>query len=187
MFIRCRKGNSKYSWAEGSHQLIEAYREGGKVKQRVVANLGPWQTINEAIEGWARDVERLQDRLGKEEDRVAKSEQYARYRTKGERSGEEMVRRLFPDLQVEREIKVELKKGANTVVLGGLPSKLKDWSIKGRFADSFQGKILSMAVEKHALLEKRKGRIKELEDKIAIVRKQDEVLIDELQARSMIK
>ena len=38
-FIR-KRGNS--------HQLIETYREDGKVKQRVLANLGPFDNIEEA-------------------------------------------------------------------------------------------------------------------------------------------
>jgi len=43
MFIRKRGG---------SHQLIETYREGGKVKQRQIANLGPCTTIAAAIAYW---------------------------------------------------------------------------------------------------------------------------------------
>jgi hypothetical protein len=33
----------------GSHQLIETYREGDKVRQRILANLGPAATVAEAI------------------------------------------------------------------------------------------------------------------------------------------
>jgi hypothetical protein len=40
-FIR-RRGNS--------HQLIETYREDGKVKQRILANLGPHATLEDAIQ-----------------------------------------------------------------------------------------------------------------------------------------
>jgi hypothetical protein len=39
-FIRTR-GNS--------HQLIETYREDGKVRQRILANLGPHRTLEDAI------------------------------------------------------------------------------------------------------------------------------------------
>jgi len=40
-FIR-QRGNS--------HQLIETYREGGTVKQRILANLGPHRTLEDAIQ-----------------------------------------------------------------------------------------------------------------------------------------
>ncbi len=33
-----------------SYQVIETYREGGKVKQRVLANLGRFSTVEEALE-----------------------------------------------------------------------------------------------------------------------------------------
>jgi hypothetical protein len=39
-----------------SHQVIETYREGGKVKQRVLANLGSCTTLAEAIEQWPRHI-----------------------------------------------------------------------------------------------------------------------------------
>ena len=29
-----------------SYQVVESYREGGKGKQRVIANLGPWPTLD---------------------------------------------------------------------------------------------------------------------------------------------
>jgi hypothetical protein len=43
MFIRTRRSNRQLS-----RQVIETYREDGKVKQRVLANLGPRDTIEEA-------------------------------------------------------------------------------------------------------------------------------------------
>ncbi len=33
-----------------SYQVIETYREGGKVNQRVLANLGRFSTVEEALE-----------------------------------------------------------------------------------------------------------------------------------------
>jgi hypothetical protein len=47
MFIRQRGS---------SHQVIETYRQGGKVKQRVLANLGSCTTLAEAIEQWPRHI-----------------------------------------------------------------------------------------------------------------------------------
>ena len=40
-----------------SYQLIETYREGGKVKQRVLANLGRCSTVEEALEDTRRHLE----------------------------------------------------------------------------------------------------------------------------------
>jgi hypothetical protein len=45
MFIRKRQSSQH----NASYQVIETYREGGKVKQRVLANLGPWPTLEEAV------------------------------------------------------------------------------------------------------------------------------------------
>ncbi len=42
-----------------SHQVVETYREGGKVKQRVLANLGPYPTIEEALRETRQSVESL--------------------------------------------------------------------------------------------------------------------------------
>jgi hypothetical protein len=50
MFIRKRGG---------SHQLIETYRDHGKVKQRQIANLGPCETIADAIDYWERELARM--------------------------------------------------------------------------------------------------------------------------------
>jgi hypothetical protein len=48
-FIRKRISQTKRRTP--SYQLIETYREGGKVKQRIIENLGPYPTIAEAIRG----------------------------------------------------------------------------------------------------------------------------------------
>ena len=60
-FVRKRQGGGKYAWKEGSHQLVESYREGGKVRQRQIANMGPWNNVTEAVEGLERHVDRLQE------------------------------------------------------------------------------------------------------------------------------
>jgi hypothetical protein len=54
MFIRHRGS---------SHQVIETYREGGKVKQRILANLGSCATVAEAIEQWPRYIAGLGNAL----------------------------------------------------------------------------------------------------------------------------
>jgi hypothetical protein len=38
----------------GSHQLIETYRQDGRVKQRIIANLGHKDTVEGAIEFWVK-------------------------------------------------------------------------------------------------------------------------------------
>ena len=49
-FIRCRTSKTQRYGETRSHQLIETYREDGKVKQRVLANLGDRPTVDEALE-----------------------------------------------------------------------------------------------------------------------------------------
>jgi len=36
------------------HQLVEGYREDGKVKQRVLTHLGTYESVNEALKGLPR-------------------------------------------------------------------------------------------------------------------------------------
>jgi hypothetical protein len=53
MFIRKRLTFTKRNGEGYSYQLIETYREGGKIKQRVLYNLARCPTIEAAIE-WER-------------------------------------------------------------------------------------------------------------------------------------
>ncbi len=53
------------------YQLVESYRDGGKVRQRVIAHLGPWPEIDQAIDGlrdraaaWREHAERTRRRIG---------------------------------------------------------------------------------------------------------------------------
>lgn len=70
------KGRSYY-------QVVESYRDGGKPRQRVIAHLGPWPSIEEAIDGWrmraelwAAQAHRLRQKIGAtEEQRQAYYEQ----------------------------------------------------------------------------------------------------------------
>ena len=57
MFIRTKDVNGhKY------HQLVESYREDGRVRQRVLAHLGESATLEEAIERVAAEVRTLQEK-----------------------------------------------------------------------------------------------------------------------------
>jgi hypothetical protein len=50
-FIRRRRSSNHRDYGElYSHQLIETYRQDGKVKQRVIANLRRCETVEEALE-----------------------------------------------------------------------------------------------------------------------------------------
>ena len=50
MFIRKRTYYSKrYGRETASYQVIQTYREGGKVKQRVIYNLGPNPSLNDVL------------------------------------------------------------------------------------------------------------------------------------------
>jgi hypothetical protein len=46
-----------------SHQVIESYRRDGRVRQRVLANLGPYPDVASALEGWRDEVVRSEQRL----------------------------------------------------------------------------------------------------------------------------
>jgi len=50
LFIRKRTYNSKRYGVTESYQVIETYRENGKVKQRVICNLGKFSTPEAALE-----------------------------------------------------------------------------------------------------------------------------------------
>ena len=54
-FIRCRQSSRAKSY-----QFVETYREDGKVKQRVLANLGPYPTVELALENARRCVARAE-------------------------------------------------------------------------------------------------------------------------------
>jgi hypothetical protein len=49
-FIRKRLSSNYWYGETYSHQLIETYREGGKVKQGVMFNLGRSETVEPALE-----------------------------------------------------------------------------------------------------------------------------------------
>lgn len=82
--------------------------------------------------------------------------------------------------EIMRSTKLALRKGNNTVILGGLPEGLYDWSARGKLPLDFMGKILSLEVEKKALINKRQKNILEIEEKLKKLREKDEVLLDDL-------
>ena len=57
-FIRCRQSSRAKSY-----QVVETYREDRKVKQRVLANLGPYPTVELALENMRRRVARAERRV----------------------------------------------------------------------------------------------------------------------------
>ncbi len=56
-FVRCRTAQTKHHGETKSHQLIETYRENGRVKQRVLANLGDHPTVEEALDHTRKAVD----------------------------------------------------------------------------------------------------------------------------------
>ncbi|MCP4136154.1 MAG: DUF4139 domain-containing protein [bacterium] len=82
--------------------------------------------------------------------------------------------------EIVRKVTLTLKKGSNTIVLGGLPKLLHDWSAKGRLPKNFKGKILSLEVEQKALVKKRQKNILKIEQKLEQLREKDQVLVDKL-------
>ncbi len=78
-FIRSRISQTKRYGETKSHQLIETYRENGKVKQRVLANLGSHPTVEEALEHTRKAIEWTRGAL-------------ARRKTQGPRGGGRLAR-----------------------------------------------------------------------------------------------
>jgi hypothetical protein len=62
-FIRRRLSSDNEDGRSYSHQLIETYREGGKVKQRILANLGNAPTIADALERAKGEFQGLKTRM----------------------------------------------------------------------------------------------------------------------------
>lgn len=44
------------------HQLVESYRSDGQPRQRVLLHLGRYETVDAALEGWPKDIQRLRRR-----------------------------------------------------------------------------------------------------------------------------
>jgi len=82
--------------------------------------------------------------------------------------------------QVTRTARLTLRKGNNKFLLSQLPTALIDWSVKGKLPKNVDAKILSIQVEKKALLEKRNNKIALLEKQIKKLREKDVELIDRL-------
>ncbi len=82
--------------------------------------------------------------------------------------------------EIVRSVIIPLKKGSNNIVLGGLPNLLYDWSIKGGLPKEFKGKIVSLEVEKKALVQKRQKNILAIEDKLSSLRELDLAMADDL-------
>ncbi len=74
---------------------------------------------------------------------------------------------------ITRQAQVSLKRGENTLVLAGLPSTLHDWSAKGALPKDFEGKIMSIEVEKKALLSKHQQNVAEIEARLDALHEKD--------------
>jgi hypothetical protein len=81
---------------------------------------------------------------------------------------------------ISRSVNIKLAKGENVVVLGGLPQTLYDWSVKSSLPKDYKGRILSVEVEKKALLKKRENRIADIEKILIDLREKDLELLDSL-------
>ena len=52
------------------YQLVESYRDGWKVRQRVIAHPGRYPTVEEYLAGTRGEIERLRDRAASERDKA---------------------------------------------------------------------------------------------------------------------
>ena len=84
--------------------------------------------------------------------------------------------------KINRHSRIALTSGLNTIILGGLPESLHDWSVKGRLPKKYSGKILSVEIEKKALLNKRQRGIVKIEKKLEELRERDLELLDDLKS-----
>ena len=84
-----RKRISPTSRRTPSYQLVESYRENGKVRQRVLANLGPWPTLDEALEHASIGLGRAHEFV-----RMCERGHNNAGRSLGEQDGEHARRRL---------------------------------------------------------------------------------------------
>jgi uncharacterized protein (TIGR02231 family) len=90
------------------------------------------------------------------------------------------VRLYQNQAMITRSAQVSLKEGINKITVIGLPPQLYDWSVRGKLPASFTGKIQSVEVSKHALTQKRRDRILEIEEKLEALRDRDQVMLDDM-------
>lgn len=59
-------------WVKGWEyfQLVESHRVGGKPRQRVLLHLGNHPTLDDALEGWAEEMEKLRALARQERERA---------------------------------------------------------------------------------------------------------------------
>ena len=82
--------------------------------------------------------------------------------------------------EITRVSRIKLNKGSNIIEIDGLPDNLHDWSVRGSLPEKYNGKVLSMEIARHALLEKRNKKIMEIEKKLEELKERDAELSDEL-------
>lgn len=87
--------------------------------------------------------------------------------------------------EISRTATVTLSPGKNIITLTGLPSNLKDSTVKAMFPDLENVKIISLQVEQSALIEKRNKQIKELEAQIESLEIEDSLFVDQLKLIDM--
>ena len=95
-FIRKRRTTTWKGKDYFSHQLIETYRDGGKVKQRILANFGAWSTAAEALDGWQRHLAWKELLLRESEAHLAKAAEWVEWA----RENRSYRSRLFKDIKL---------------------------------------------------------------------------------------
>lgn len=76
MFIRKRINHTKRYGTNESYQVLESYRENGKVKQKVVVNLGRLATPELALEKARADLEGAKESIAIWEERMKYTSTY---------------------------------------------------------------------------------------------------------------
>lgn len=82
--------------------------------------------------------------------------------------------------EITRVSRIRLQKGLNVIRIEALPDNLYDWSARGSLPEKYNGKILSMEIERQALIEKRRKKIMEIEKKLEELKDRDADLADDL-------
>ncbi|RME90500.1 MAG: mucoidy inhibitor MuiA family protein [Candidatus Hydrogenedentota bacterium] len=82
--------------------------------------------------------------------------------------------------RVFRSGNIRVKKGNNVFYISGLTPRLEDSTVLAKLPANAKARVLSVTVEKKALLEKRRKKLQELEKKLEALREKDAQLLDEL-------
>jgi len=120
MFIRKRVNRTKRYGVSESYQVLESYREGGRVKQRHICNLGRCSTPELALQKARERLEILKKRMGKPV-KIGQYSMCGRYRSL------KYIRKREEEITTENE-REHRNLVAKVKLLEGVVSKMSCWN-----------------------------------------------------------